>query len=73
MGRGRGSSGRGGGSVRGLRSERCIGIYAVIEQHATSVKDKFKSGIYKALGNSMFTYKEKNSADDMRTTWEKSV
>ena len=67
MGRGRGGSGRGRSSGRGR------GRYVGRVQHATSIKGKGKSGLSKALGKAMFTYGEKNSAKNMRTTWEKAV
>ena len=65
MGRGRGGSGRGRGSGRIRSSGIDIGSYAGSRQHANSIKDKAKIGIFKALGNAMFTYGEKNSADEI--------
>ena len=73
MGRGRGGSLIGGGSIRGITSGRDRGNYSGVGQPAASRKEKAKSGISKALGNSMFTYGEKNSTDEMRATWEKVV
>ena len=48
-------------------------IYVGKGLHDTYRKDKSKLGLSKALVNSMFTYEEKNSADKMRTTWERAV
>ena len=62
MGRGRGGSGRGGGSRRGRITGRNRCRYAGRGQHVNYRKEK-KSGLSKALGNTMFTYGEKNSAD----------
>ena len=73
MGRGRGGSGRGGGSVMVRSSGRVRGRHSVIGQHVTSRKEKSNSGLSKSLGNSMFTYGEKNYADKIRTTWEKVI
>ena len=64
---------RGGGSRRGRSSGRVRGIHSGIGQNATSRKDKSNPGLSKALGNSMFTYGENNSADKMGTAWEKAV
>ena len=73
MGRGRRGYGRGRSSGRGRNPVRVIGNYPGRGNHADSIKEKYKLGISKALGNSMFTYREKNSADKMQTTWEKTV
>ena len=63
MGRGRGVSGRVGGSRRVKISVRGINSYSGRVQHATYRKKKAKSGISKSLENIMFTYGEKNSAE----------
>ena len=42
-------------------------------QHATTIKEKSKSGLSKAVENYMFKYGEKNSSNDMQTKWENSV
>ena len=57
------------GSGKGRISGRCRFVYASRVQHATSRKEKAKLGLSKALGNAMFTYRENNSAGEMRTTW----
>ena len=63
MGRGRGGSGRGGGSRRGRITGRNRCRYAGRGQNSTYINEKAKSGIPKDLGNAIFTYGEKNSAD----------
>ena len=73
MGRGRGGSGRGGGSRGGRIPGRGRIRHVVRVKHYNSRKEKANSGLSKSLGNSMFTYGEKNSAGEMRTTWEKFV
>ena len=73
MGRVRGGSGRGGGSGRSKISRIGKGSHAGIGKYDTYSKEKENSRISKALGNSMFTLEGKNSADVMRTTWEKVV
>ena len=69
----RGRSGRSGGSGRVRITVRVRVIHAGRVQHATSSKERANSGKSKALGNSMFTYGEKNSVDEMQRTWEKVV
>ena len=68
MGRSRGGSGRGGGSGRSRIPGIVRGRYSGIGQHSTSRNEKAKSGISKALGNTILTYGEDKSADEMQTT-----
>ena len=65
MGRFRGGSGRGGGSGREIIPGRVRGRYSGRGKNVTYRKDKAKSSIYKSLGNSMFTYEENNSDDEV--------
>ena len=67
MGRGRVGYGRGGSSGRDR------GRYSGRGQNGTSIKDKSNSGLSKDLCNTMFTYGEKNSAEEMRTTRKKAI
>ena len=73
LGRGRGGSIRGGGSGRRIISERGRGIHASRGKHATSRREEEKMGLSKVLRNSLFKYWEKNSTDEIWTTWEKVV
>ena len=68
MGRGRGGSGKVGGSRRGRRSEKVTISYKGRVHHANSKKDKANSGLSKDLGKSMFTYKKKDSSEEMGST-----
>ena len=70
MGRGRGGSGRGGGSVMVRSSGRVRGRHSGIGQHVTSRKEKSNSGLSKSLGNSMFAYREKAEGYKGGTTKE---
>ena len=64
-GRGRGRNGRGRG--RGGRSGRGRG------HNYTGASKASKKGLSDALGSYVFDYGQKNSADQMRTSWEKLV
>ena len=50
-----------------------MGSHSGRGKHINYIKEKSNLGVLKALGKSMFTYVEKNSAGEMRTTWEKIV
>ena len=63
MGRGIGGSGRGGGSGKVRISGRGGFIHAGRGKHFISSKEKAESGLSKSLGNSMFIYGGKTSAD----------
>ena len=67
MGRCRGGCGRVRGSGRGRISVIVRG------QYETSNNEIEKSGLSKSPGNSMFAYGEKNSTNEIWTTWEKVV
>ena len=68
MGKSRGGYVRGRGSGRVRISGIVIRIYADRGQHANYSKTKEKSGLSKSIGNTMFTYREKNSAYEIRKT-----
>ena len=52
--------GREGCFIRGLVIGRGRRSHAGIEKHATSIKENTKSGLFKALVNTVFAYGEEN-------------
>ena len=69
-GRSYGRGGRGRGRGRGGQYARGLGLGLNSYSGATSTRQK---GLCAALGDSVFNYGQKGSADQMQTTWEKIV